>query len=210
MEVVSYGEAKKQNLRHYFNGKECLNGHTSQWLVASGTCVVCKEEKRKIKTRQFTEEQKDSKREAVKKYRATEAGREVTRKSSIAWQNKQLSTDAFFKAKERIRLLLLASFRHGSYSKSSRTHEILGVSFEVMLAHLGCPDGIPEGYELDHIIPMALAFDEASAIRLNHFTNFQLLTKADNLAKRDNLPCGAKASTLSLEEKKAMIKELTL
>lgn len=108
----------------------------------------------------------------------------------------------------RLRALITASLRAKGYSKTSRTHEILGASFEEVMQRLGCVGGIPEGYEIDHVIPMALAFDEASAVRLNHHTNLQLLTVVDNLAKQDKLPNGINASSLTLEEKKAMFLQL--
>lgn len=139
---------------------------------------------------------------------STVAIREKASKASAKSFKARKSLCPIFSGIVRLRNLLHTSFSRQNYSKTSRTHEILGASFEEVMLHLGCPDGIPEGYELDHVIPMALAFDEASAVRLNHYTNLQLLTQEANREKRDKLPNGVNASSLSLEEKKAMFAEL--
>lgn len=207
-QIITYSEARDAGLRHYFNGKECKRGHISNRIVKSGACVECKKEKHSKRRAFLTEEQKEKQRESVKRYRDTAAGRVTTRKSSINYISNKLKIDPIFAAKDRIRLLILASFAHGNYSKTSRTHKILGASFEEVMKHLGCENGIPDGYEIDHIIPMAVAFDEASALRLNHYTNLQLLSKAANLEKRDYLPDGRRARNLSLEEKKAILENI--
>lgn len=141
---------------------------------------------------------------------STVATREKASKASAKSFKERKASCPTFAGIVRLRKLLHTSFSRHGYSKTSRTHKILGASFEKVMQHLGCPNGIPEGYEIDHVIPMALAYNEASAVRLNHFTNLQLLTKVANREKQDILPNGINASSLSLEEKKAMFAELTI
>lgn len=41
MKIITRKEAKKQNLKHYFTGKACKNGHTAKRFIDSGVCSVC-------------------------------------------------------------------------------------------------------------------------------------------------------------------------
>jgi hypothetical protein len=141
--------------------------------------------------------------------RSTEEGRQKIRTANINNRDKRRATDLQYQVSDRIRATVASSFKRLGYNKASRSHEILGATFEVVAAHLKIADGIPEGYVIDHIIPMAVAYDEASAIRLNHYTNLQLLTEADNLAKSDwyTFPSGEciRARDMTLEQKKTII-----
>lgn len=142
---------------------------------------------------------------SMKKARKTIKGLTAQNIAKAKYHKKFYGKNALYTVRIRLRALVIASLALKGYNKTSRTHEILGASFEEVMQHLGCPNGIPEGYELDHILPMALAYDEASAIKLNHYTNLQLLTKTANLEKRDKLPDGRNARDLSAEEKKELI-----
>jgi len=41
LEVISYTEAKKRGLKHYFTGEACPYGHVSERAVNNGACVEC-------------------------------------------------------------------------------------------------------------------------------------------------------------------------
>lgn len=45
----------------------------------------------------------------------------------------------------------------------------------------------PDGFELDHIVPLASAKTEEDVIRLNHFTNLRPMWAKDNIAKSDRI-----------------------
>ena len=89
-----------------------------------------------------------------------------------------------------IRSLVYGSFRRKGWKKSTRTQEILNCDFNTLQNHLilsaiknyGCYiEG--EQYHIDHIVPVATARSEEDVIRLNHYTNLQLLTPEDNMKK---------------------------
>ena len=80
-------------------------------------------------------------------------------------------------------------FRRNSYTKNSKTYEILGCTFEEFKQHLeskfelwmnwdnhGLYNGIENyGWDVDHIIPISTATTEEDVIRLNHYSNLQPL-----------------------------------
>ncbi len=112
-----------------------------------------------------------------------------------AYIKKRIKSDAIFAMKKRIRSLISASLRNKGYTKTSRTHEILGCDYEAFAAHLESQfkDGMSwekMGAEIhiDHIIPLASAQTEEEILRLNHFSNLQPLWAIENLKKRDALP----------------------
>lgn len=99
--------------------------------------------------------------------------------------------------KVNLRNLIYKSLIKGGFNKKSRTHEILGCSFEEFKIHLesqfepwmtwenyGNPkDGILEEnktWDMDHIIPLSTATCEGDIIKLNHFSNFQPLCSYEN------------------------------
>ena len=89
------------------------------------------------------------------------------------------NTDPLYKATTNVRSLLNHSFRNEGYTKRSKTSDILGCSFEEFVAHLNNNEyGFIYGdndLDLDHIIPISSATTEEELIKLNHYTNFQLL-----------------------------------
>lgn len=172
-------------------------------MVVGNICLNCKRLTQKNKRTTVEGKIKVIAQNAAQ--RSTTAGRQKSNLACKSWHYAKRKTCNMHNFKDRLKSLLGMSLKRNSYSKTSRTHEILGASFEEVMQHLGCLNGIPEGYEIDHILPMALAYDETSAIKLNHYTNLQLLTKAANLEKRDKLPDGRNARDLSVEEKKELI-----
>ena len=85
--------------------------------------------------------------------------------------------------KSRIGNLIRTVIKQGGFNKQSHTHELLGASYEEVMAHLGPK---PEGkYEIDHICPCAQAKTEEELIKLQHYTNLQWLSRKDNRDKWD-------------------------
>lgn len=169
------------------------------------------EVKARTAARNASDESKASRRDNVAAFRATAHGRLATQVANTANRDRRRATDPLFAVSDRLRTLVAGAIKRAGYTKDSKTYELLGASFTIVMEHLLSPLGladcdIPDGYVIDHIVPMALSFDEASARRLNHYTNLQLLTEADNLEKSDKLPSGNKASLLTSEEKKIQFK----
>lgn len=98
--------------------------------------------------------------------------------------------DTFYKLRLGIRSLILISFKNQFTTKSKKTIEILGCSFEEFKIHLESRFDNKMNWEnqgtywhMDHIIPISSAETEEDVYRLNHYTNFQPLYWLDNLKK---------------------------
>jgi hypothetical protein len=122
-----------------------------------------------------------------KEYRKQNS-KEIKTKRNIYLQVKK-ETDPLFKLTCSIRGAIRQSFKRSSYTKNSKTYQILGCSFEEVKQYLenkfedwmswdnrGLYNGTPNyGWDIDHIIPLASATTEDELIKLNHYSNLQPL-----------------------------------
>ena len=93
-----------------------------------------------------------------------------------------------------MRTSISQSFKKNGFTKKSRTHEILGCTFEDFKTHLeskfeswmswdnyGKYNGeLNYGWDIDHIIPLITAVIEEDVVKLNHYTNLQPLCSKTN------------------------------
>lgn len=94
-----------------------------------------------------------------------------------------------------IRTAIREAYRKKNTIKTSNTETILGISIPQFREYLiiNCLDkygyylDIPSIYHLDHIVPISWAETEEDVIKLNHYTNFQLLLVEDNLRKSNKI-----------------------
>lgn len=139
------------------------------------------------------------KREYQKEYQRNYAKIHADKKRE--YRNNQYNEDYLFAISMRIRSLIGCSLRRRSYTKKSRTHEILGCDYKTFALHIEKQfvDGMgwdnKNKWHIDHKIPLASAQTEADVIRLNHYTNLQPLWAEDNLKK------GAKFLTANVDKK---------
>lgn len=92
------------------------------------------------------------------------------------------------------------SLKRNGYTKSSRTHDILGCSFEEFKLYLESKFEswmtwenhgkynyeFNYGWDIDHIIPLSIANTEEEILKLNHYTNLQpLCSRINRNEKRD-------------------------
>lgn len=149
-------------------------------------------DKEKARHKKYYDENKDKLNEYREEYK--------TRRNLLHKEN--MINDPLYKAKHNIRGLIKQSFR--TYTKKSKTQDILGCTFEEFKEHIesqwndwmnwdnhGNPkDNIFEldkTWDLDHIIPLSTAKTEEDVIRLNHYTNFQPLCSYNNRFIKRNL-----------------------
>jgi len=115
---------------------------------------------------------------------------------------KRKINDPSFKLACNIRSMVSKTIRKGGYIKTSKTHEILGCSFDEFKMHLGSQFepwmnwgnyGLYNGeecygWDIDHIIPLATIITEDDIIRLNHHTNLQpLCSYVNRIVKRGKI-----------------------
>lgn len=102
-------------------------------------------------------------------------------------------TDPLFKLICNTRTLIWKAVKNSGYSKKSKTHEILGCSYDDFKKHL--ERKFTEGmtwenagqWHIDHIYPVSLAKDEKHIIELNHYSNLQPLWAEDNIKKSNKI-----------------------
>lgn len=104
-------------------------------------------------------------------------------------EKERKSEDLIYNLKTTISRSFRQSFKRNGYTKNSRTHDILGCSFEELKVHLenkfeswmnwdnrGLYNGeLNYGWDIDHIIPLSTAKTEEDIKKLNHYTNLQPL-----------------------------------
>lgn len=118
------------------------------------------------------------------------------------YHNKKMKTDSLYKLTYNIRRNIGISIKNKGYTKKSRTHEILGCTFEEFKNHIefkfedwmtwdnkGLYNGTKNyGWDIDHIIPLSTTKCENDIIKLNHYTNLQPLCSYINRdVKKNNL-----------------------
>ena len=170
-------------------------------------------EKENRKSKEYKDNNKDKIKDYNKKYRSEnlEKCRELSkeyyydniderRAYSIKYTNDKLKSDDLFKLKFYLRSMIKKHFNRGGYSKSSKTQEILGCSFEEFKLYLeskfedwmnwenrGLYNGeLNYGWDIDHIIPLSSAKTEEDIIKLNHYLNLQpLCSYINRVVKKD-------------------------
>ena len=111
------------------------------------------------------------------------------------------NNDPLFKLRIAIKNNIYQAIKKKNFKKKSRTHQILGCSYEDFKIYLeskfnswmnwdnyGKYNGeLNYGWDLDHIIPITKGITEEDIINLNHFTNIQpLCSYVNRVIKRDN------------------------
>ena len=109
--------------------------------------------------------------------------------------------DPVFNLKCYISRTINRSLKKNGFTKKSRTHEILGCSYEEFKEYIqsqwepwmswdnrGLYNGSKNyGWDIDHVIPQSKAMTEEELIKLNHYQNLKPLCGYINrVIKRDN------------------------
>lgn len=149
-------------------------------------CKKCFYEKNKKKSIEYLNEYNKNNKEKINSSRRH---REKIRRKN----------DKIYKLQNIIRSSLNKAIKDGGYTKKSRTHEILGCSFDVFKLHIEKQfenwmnwdnHGIYKGeynetWQLDHIIPISSAKSEEELLKIYHYTNYQPLCSKINLIDKN-------------------------
>ena len=183
----AYREANREKIKEY--NREHRKANKEKIKVKKREYYESNKEKINEKQREYEEANRE---EINKKNRAYyKANKENIKVKQREYRNKRFNTDTLFKLSHILRSRIRNSINNGGYSKKTKTHNILGCSFEHLINHLNNnPYGFTYGdsdLDLDHIVPVSTASKELDIIKLNHYTNFQLLPSEYNRnIKRDN------------------------
>lgn len=146
-------------------------------------------EDNKNKIKEYSKVYYDENRHRILEY--SKVYREENKDYFNKYYRKRISNDPLYKLRINMRNLIRSSLRNNGYKKNSKTNNILGCSYEELLDHLnnnkyGFVYG-DENLDIDHIIPLSKATTKDEIIKLNHYSNLQLLPAEYNRhIKRDN------------------------
>ena len=116
------------------------------------------------------------------------------------YKEKRFKIDKIFKLRHNVSNLIRNTFRNG-FNKNSKTHEILGCSYEEFKLYLeskfepwmnwdnyGKYNGkLNYGWDIDHVIPSSSATTEEELVKLNHYSNLQPLCSYVNRYIKKNV-----------------------
>lgn len=108
---------------------------------------------------------------------------------AVEYQSDRRKKDPLYAFQSRIKSMVANALSRRSYTKRSRTHEILGCSLDEFVAHIerqflpGMTWDNRSLWHIDHIVALSTATTEAEVLALNHFTNLRPLWGPDNLKK---------------------------
>lgn len=163
--IISKEQAIAQNLKRYFTGVPCKNGHISERKI-SGKCLDCLKEKSS---------------------RYYYLNVDVAKKASVEWRKKSGKGYSYLK-KYRENNLGVANFynKKRTTSKQKRTPSWLNKAhlFEIQSIYLYC-DGLRRAgfdYHVDHIIPL----NGKNVSGLHVPWNLQVIPAKLNLQKGNN------------------------
>jgi hypothetical protein len=192
-------EKNKENIinytkKYYENNKEKVSKTTKEWRIKNKEYLKKYREENKEKRNQQNKEWriknkekiKENRKEQSKKYR--EKHREKINKYMNKWYKEKRKTDTVFKLSYNIRANIFTSLKKNGYNKKTKTFNILKCEYDFFIEFLNgvASNGYTYGVgnlHLDHVIPISLAETEDEAYLLNHYSNFQLLTKDENQSK---------------------------
>jgi hypothetical protein len=144
-------------------------------------------------------------KESLKEYNKDYREKNENKNKYNLIRKERKENDPLYKLTCNIRTLISFSLKVKGYQKESRTHEILGCSYEDFKIYLeskfetwmnwdnyGNPkDGLIEpnkSWDIDHIIPLSSATNEEELLKFNHYTNLQPLCSYENrFIKRNSL-----------------------
>ena len=119
-------------------------------------------------------------------------------------KRKRRKTDDAYRMKMILRTRFGTYLHNKGVGKSGKTAELLKMSYGDFVSYLGGlkrEDEDLRHMEIDHIFPITRynILDPSEMAKFQHFSNFQPLTKYENIWKKDRLPTKEMASRVKLE-----------
>ncbi len=165
---------------------------------------------KKISQKRYSDKNKEKIAKRMKEYHTKNANkyREYQRefvKKNKEKRNKKIreykknrrKTDPLYKLANDLRVRIGGCLKKSNHKKTSKTHEILGVSFDTVKLHL--EHRFKKGmnwsnhgkggnkWHIDHKIPLSSAKTEKELFLLFHYTNLQPLWENENIKKSNKI-----------------------
>lgn len=174
---------------YYSENKDKINSRSREYYSAKKDIIL---EKSKI----YYEENKLEKIEYQKKYYSTHKDnisryKSENKDSSNLKNRKRYKDDPLFRLRKIMSSIIGRSIRNRSWSKFSKTSDILGCSLEDFKIFIESQfkDGMSWDnhgeWHLDHKIPISWAENIEQIYNLNHYTNFQPMWAFENQPKNN-------------------------
>lgn len=165
--LKKYRDDNEENIKKYRDdNKERISNLNKKYNLEN-------KEKRKLYNKIYKEKNREKNREKINEY----------------YRNRK-KIDPIFKFKLSVRNLIYNSFKRLGSTKSNKSIDILGCSFEYFKIHIESQfnenmswDNYGTYWEFDHIKQLAYAKNFDEIIELNHYTNFQPLEISLNRMK---------------------------
>lgn len=189
--IKEYNRKYRKNNKEYFikKRKEYREKHKEELSLYNK--IYYQENKKLYKKlhNSYVQKNKEKIKEYNKKWKKEnpEKVKEMIRKDYIKRRN-----DPVLKLKDQTRNMINDCFKRKNYRKqNSKLESIVCCSIDELINHLLQTFKNNYGYEwdgrenvhIDHIIPLKNAKTRDEVIKLNHYTNLQLLKAKDNLKK---------------------------
>lgn len=177
---------RDSNRRRYEANKEKIRAQVAAYRLANPEAVSAAK-------KACYEKKKAAYIARIREYAATERGRMLRLAAQSKATKRRMAEDPVFAMKRRVYSCISSAISGKNYTKSSRTHEILGCSWVEFKAHIekqflkGMTWERRSEWHLDHIVPLSTAKTAEEVIALNHFTNFRPLWAQDNMLKSDRI-----------------------
>ena len=144
--------------------------------------------KNKEKSKEYAKVYNIKNKDKAKEYNIK--NKERILKNANIYSNNRRKNDPMYKAKSYLSSLIRNSFKRGYTTKSKKTLEILGCTFEEFRIYMETKfdehmtwENYGPYWSIDHIKPVSLAKDIEEMIKLNHYTNLQPMEKIANIRK---------------------------
>ena len=191
------GEVK--SLDEFSNAKHRKNGKASRCKDCDKIYYQDDRENKLKKAKEYRNKNKETAKEYYKEYREKNKLKIIEYKKEWRKENRakineycknRKEIDPLFKLSLNIRSNIVRSLRRNSYSKKTKTYNILKCEYDFFMEWINgiASNGHQYGFgdlHLDHVVPMSLAQTEEEAILLNYYSNLQLLSADENHRKGD-------------------------
>ena len=186
-----YQANKKYHKKRYQANEERIKEYYKEYYQAN-----------KERRKEYKKEYQKANKEKIKEYRKLnkehikeyqkeyiKANKERIKEYQKEYKKERRKVDPLFKITYNLRNRTYQAFKRKGYCKTSKTQEMLGVSWEVCKAHIerqftkGMNWDNYGDWHIDHIIPLASANTEERLKKLCHYSNLQPLWAVDNLIK---------------------------
>lgn len=188
-------QIKDYKKKYYLENKEQINAKSKKYRNENKELIRKSQknwrENNKVekasKDKLYYEKNKNS--EEFKNKRKDQREKYKQRRNML--EKERFNNDTIYKFKKKICLVIREAFIRKKQIKDRNTLEILGCDYETFVNYLlnTYKENYGEKYNnsikvhIDHIVPLKTATTVDDIIRLNHYTNLQLLKAEDNLHK---------------------------